>query len=717
MNRLFATCPKGLETLLFEELNRLGAGETKETVAGVHFSASTEVAYEVLLHTRLASRILFPLAEAEISDDEDLYGMVREIDWTEHMDLTTCFAVDANLSRSPIKHSRFAALRVKDGVVDSFREVTGARPNVDTELPDLRLDLHVAGKKAILSLDLSGAPSSQRGYRRKAGEAPLKENLAAAILLRAGWPEIAANGGALIDPMCGSGTLLIEGLMMAAGIAPGLSRKRFGLFGWKRFDTGLWSRIKSEAVARRDEGLARILERGLVFHGFDHDQEVLDRAGRAVARAGFTEHIHLGKRALAQWQPANARGWHPGLVITNPPYGKRLGEAAELAPLYASLGDVLRRCFQGWQAAVFTGNPTSGKRMGLRAHKRYKLFNGAIPCELLCFDVSPERFVQQREPGTLSEGATMFANRLRKNLKGLRKWLRREQIEAYRLYDRDMPEYNLAVDRYGPLVVVSEYAPPATIEPDKAERRLMEALESVALVCEVQPSEIVVKLRRKGKGGARYGRMDRQGTKIEVGEYDARFLINPHDYLDVGLFNDHRPIRRRIHAEAKGKRFLNLFAYTGTATVAAALGGAVHSRSVDLSNTYLTWAAENLRLNGIEIGFDHRLERADCLDWLKRAEERYDLIFLDPPTFSSSKRVRGSFDVQRDHVFLVTMAAELLRPDGIVLFSTNSRRFSLDETALRDAGLAIRDISADTIPPDYARNQQIHHCFEVRAQR
>ncbi|MDJ0835264.1 MAG: bifunctional 23S rRNA (guanine(2069)-N(7))-methyltransferase RlmK/23S rRNA (guanine(2445)-N(2))-methyltransferase RlmL [Acidobacteriota bacterium] len=714
MPRFFATCSKGLEELLVAELNELDIRRAKQALAGVHFEADWPGVYRVLLWTRLAGRILHPLAEFEAPDTDTLYRETRKIDWCAHFDLNQSFAVDATVSGgSRIKHSKYAALKVKDAVVDTFREQTGARPNVDREKPDLQLNLVVQREKAVLSLDFSGAPLHQRGYRRKAGAAPLKENLAAAILIRAGWPQIAETGGSLVDPMCGSGTFLVEGFMMAADIAPGLQRKYYGIFGWKQFDTGLWSQLKNEATERREAGLVNV--RASVS-GFDHDRTLLQRAENNIRRAGLAGKIQTGNRELSQWKPANTRGWQSGLVVVNPPYGERLGDMPELPALYVRLGTTLTTCFQGWKAAVFTGNPNLGKQMGLRARKRNKLYNGAIACDLLHFDVSEEWFVKRQAAGgevTLTEGGIMFANRLRKNLKGLRKWIDKENIQAYRLYDADMPEYNVAVDRVGSMVVVYEYAAPSGIDPDKAERRLHEVLLAIPGALNVPSGDVVLKQRRRQKKGERYERLERRNEFLEIRESDMTFLVNPWDYLDVGLFCDHRPIRRRIRDLAEGKRFLNLFAYTGSATVAAAAGGAVTTTTLDLSAGYLDWAGRNMAINGFSRGPNHMFLRDEAMSWLKQCRATYDLIFLDPPTFSNSKKFHGSFDVQRDQVFMIEATARLLSKDGLLIFSNNYRRFKLEREALEAKGLIIRDITVETIPPDYARNPKIHNCFEI----
>jgi 23S rRNA (guanine2445-N2)-methyltransferase / 23S rRNA (guanine2069-N7)-methyltransferase len=537
--------------------------------------------------------------------------------------------------------------------------------------------------------------------------APLKENLAAAILLRAGWPEVAAHGGALIDPMCGSGTLVIEAALMAADCAPGLTRPYWGFSGWLQHRTDIWDTLLQEARQRRETGMQKLP----VMVGYDQERQAIRAALENADMAGFGQHLHFERRGLDHLQAVPGAIDHAGLLVTNPPYGERLGEVNELRPLYQLLGEKLREHFSGWQAAVFTGNPDLARHIGIRAHKLYKLYNGALECRLLNFDVAEERFFGADAPqAPLSDGAKMFANRLRKNMKQLRRWLKKEGITCYRLYDADMPEYAVAVDIYEERVHVQEYQAPASVDSRQAERRLREVMRVLPEVLEVEPDAITLKVRRKQKGSSQYQKFDRTGERLEVREGNCWFLVNLTDYLDTGLFLDHRPTRFMLQAMAEGKSFLNLFAYTGTATVHAVKGGAATSVTVDMSRTYLEWAQANLRLNQLA-GPQHRFVAADVLQYLEREQEHYDLIFLDPPTFSTSKSMETTLDIQRDHVRLIRLAANLLAPAGVLIFSNNFRKFRMDFGALPE--LEIENITAATIPQDFARNPKIHNCWRI----
>ena len=716
--RFFATTGKHLETLLADELRQLGAEEVAETHGGVRFTGPLAMAYRVCLWSRVASRVLLVLEQFPAAGPESLYEGVRKIAWSEHLDLGSTFAVDCHVSHSQITHNHFGALKIKDAVVDQFRDELGERPSVDIEHPAVRINAYLYRDQATLSLDLSGDSLHRRGYRQEGGAAPLKENLAAAVLLRAGWPEIAKAGGALVDPMCGSGTLPIEGAWMAADWAPGLLRTHWGFLGWRHHDPGLWQRLIEEAETRRTAGLARLPD----IRGYDKDTQAVQVARSNLARAGLQGSVHIERRDLRDCTPVSQS--QSGLLIANPPYGERLGADSDLPLLYSVLGDTLKAHFLGWRAAVLTGNPDLGKGMGLRARRFHTLFNGPIECRLLHFDVSPEWFVSERQgprpliPAERGAGAEMFANRLRKNLRHLGRWLRQEGISCYRLYDADMPEYALAVDVYEGCerwVHVQEYAAPPSIDARAARLRLREAIGVILEVLALPQTHLFFKVRQRQKGSAQYERLAERKRFHEVREDGCRFLVNFEDYLDTGLFLDHRQTRALLAEVAEGRRFLNLFAYTGTATVYAAKGGASATTSVDMSRTYLDWARQNLELNGVR-GLQHELIQADCVQWLEQAAGRreFDLIFLDPPSFSTSKRMRGTLDVQRDHVALINQAARLLSAGGVLVFSTNLRPFKLDLEGLR--GLLVEDISRATLPRDFERNPRVHRCWRIRKQ-
>lgn len=704
-HRLFATAPRGLEGLLADELRNIGAVDAREQRGGVVFSGSLELAYRACLWSRVANRVLLPLAEFDADDADALYAGVRSnICWPDHLGPEATLAVDFTGMRSAVSHSRFAMQRVKDAVVDEMRERTGGRPSVDTEKPDLRINTHMAGTSVIVAVDLSGDSLHRRGYREPGTSAPLKENLAAAVLLRGGWPEVAVAGGGFVDPMCGSGTLAIEAAWIAGDTAPGLLRTRFGFMGWKGHDAAAWKGLVDEALERQEIGSARVPP----VVAYDHDPQAVRQALANVRRAGLVGVVHVEKRELSQAEPPpKVTG---GLVAVNPPYGERLGQNRELVPLYARLGATLRQRFQGWRAVVLTG---AEAEIGLRPERGWKLYNGPILCRLERFEIAQQDPAREPQP----EAAQDLVNRLRKNQRALTPWLKRTGVSCYRIYDADIPEYALAVDVYGTeqgdWLHVQEYElpPSTTVDPRNARARLRAALGALPDALGVPPERTVLKVRRRQRGQSQYVRHGEEGRWLEVREGACRLLVNLTDYLDTGLFLDHRPVRLWLAETAAGKRVLNLFSYTGAATAHAAVGGARSTTSVDLSRTYLDWLLRNLQLNRMNTP-DHQVVQADCRDWLAQCREQYDVIFLDPPSFSNSKRMEGTLDIQRDHAALIRSAVDRLASDGILVFSTNLRRFRLDTEAMQ--GLVVEDRSDWSIPQDFRRNRRIHQCFFIR---
>jgi 23S rRNA (guanine2445-N2)-methyltransferase / 23S rRNA (guanine2069-N7)-methyltransferase len=402
-HNFFATTAKGMEDLLAAELRELGAPAVETQRAGASFAGDLEAAYRVCLWSRIANRVLLPLGTFRAATPNALYDGVRTIRWADHLDPRRTLAVDCVTSQSKVAHSHFAALKTKDAIVDQLRAQTGARPSVDVAQPDVRVNVYLRDDRAVVSIDLSGESLHRRAYRQRGTAAPLKETLAAAILLLADWPRHAAAGAPLIDPMCGSGTLPIEAALMAAHIAPGRNRPHFGFLGWRGHQAATWSQLRREA----EEQEIRDPKRLPSIHGYDESPAAVRAALANVEQAGLRGRVHIETRPLAACEPLTLRGRAdiPGIIVANPPYGERVGDRARLGDLYAALGDTLRRKFPGWTGYVLTGNPALSKRIGLRATRRHILYNGAIECRLMVFPIStqPVRDAAgprwRREPG------------------------------------------------------------------------------------------------------------------------------------------------------------------------------------------------------------------------------------------------------------------------------------------------------------------------------
>ena len=707
--RFTATCGSGLETLVEQEIAAFGGEAIAAQPGAVTWSGSLETGYRACLWSRFASRILLELVRFDAPTTDALYAGTGEVLWDEHLTAKTTFAVHTTLVNAAINHSQFASLRIKDAIADQFRKRFGKRPNVDAVQPAIRINAHIQGTGATLSLDLSRDSLHRRGYRTGSGEAPLKETLAAALVKLSGWLDHLGDEPILLDPMCGSGTLLIEAALMLSDSAPGLQRKTFGFMAWNKHDPQLWDRLIQEALDREAQGMP---ESWPQFIGYDADPKVVAAARANVVAAGLRDVIIIKQKQLARLQSPGARG----CLLTNPPYGERLSDKEAVKYLYRCLGRIFRGQFPGWRFAFFTANPDLADLTGMDWDVRHRLYNGPIKCQLM---VGMTSHLETRPPHEWIPVAydaagpgQDFANRLLKNCAALLPWAQQEDVTCFRIYDGDIPEYNLAVDVYEEWIHVQEYAAPASVAPDKAAERLSLALQVIRQVLQAPRSRLFIKTRQKQKGTKQYQKKEEaQGSLYEVREGEARFLVNFTDYLDTGLFLDHRLTRIRLGQLTQGKTFLNLFGYTGSATVHAALGGATATTTVDISETYLTRARANLALNGFG-GPLHETIESDCLEWLRQCRDRFGVIFVDPPTFSNSRHRKQTFDIQKDHPLLIKLAMQRLAQGGILIFSTNFRRFALDDTLLAD--FQVKEISEETIPFDFQRNRRIHRCWEIR---
>ena len=543
-----------MEDILTAELKQLGAEDVHPKLAGVSFQGDIEMAYQACLWSRTANRILLPLSQFEVNSQQDLYDAVKKINWFDHFKPDDTFAVSFSAKNSEaIRNSHFGSLVVKDAIVDQMRAKFHKRPNIEMNHPTIRINVYLSSEQAQLSLDLSGNSLHKRGYREANVQAPIKENLAAAMLLRSGWPEIAKQGGSLIDPMCGSGTLLLEAAMIAADVAPGLLRDYYGFLGWKKHDNECWQKLLSEAEQRKITGLNLMP----IIAGFDQSRQTAATAIKHVENAGFANKVHVEKREINDSSPANS--WQPGLLICNPPYGERLGDDEQISQLYLQFGETLKSNFKGWKASLIISNPEMGFRLGIRSQKPITLFNGALECKLLRMDIEEksffipkaksqqERITQITQSNSFQEGdeqeAPMFANRLKKNYKKLSKWAKRQNISCYRLYDADLPEYAVAIDLYQAnktYINVQEYEAPKTIDTHKANQRLAGILIEIPKILGIDKSQVFLKIRRKQKKIEQYEKLNYKANFHIIEEENCRFLVNFEDYLDTGLFLDHR---------------------------------------------------------------------------------------------------------------------------------------------------------------------------------
>jgi len=718
---LFVTGHKGFETLLLHELRLIlqpMEASLRKVYGGVEIEASIEAAYLVCLHSRLANRVFCELAQSTVNSENALYQAIYRIEWERHLQPRNSIAVTASVSRSKLDHAHYVALKTKDAIVDRMREVCGSRPTVEKKRPDIQVHVHLHQNRAKISLDLSGESLHRRGYRVQHTGAPLKEHLAAALLWQAGWKPGQGELKRLLDPMCGSGTFAIEAAMIAAAIAPGLERDYYGFIHWSQHDAELWQQIRQrarESVAEPGE---------IIVFASDRDADALEIAAANAERAGVAHLIDFSRCAVDEVELPPVEG--ETLVICNPPYGHRLGSEAGLDQLYRELGEAVRR-HQPARLAIISANPDLLHHLKLKRIERKNLRNGPLDCLFACFESAAADVSAETVDASLTqvdETALPLRNRLLKNLKHLQRWARRNGVTCYRVYDADLPEFSFALDRYQSEIApeqewfhLQEYQAPATVDPALAAQRIDLATRVVRELFGIPAGQLFCKIRSRQRGASQYQKQDNKGEFFQVREGAASLLINLSDYLDSGLFLDHRITRERVFEAARGKRVLNLFCYTGSVGVHAGLGGAESVLNVDLSSTYLDWARQNHSLNGLVDDSRYRFLRADILELLENPagfalQADYDLIFIDPPSFSNSSNMRQTLDIQRDHGLMLRQAMSLLTPDGLLMFSSNRRGFRLDQDICRE--FEVRDISRATLPEDFKRNPKIHRCWEIR---
>lgn len=683
----------GLEGVLADELAALGAEQLRRGRRMVAFNGDRELMYRANIALRTAVRVLKPIATFTAADDAALYRGVGLIDWQEHLNATSTLAVDPVVHGGVFTNSLYAAQRAKDSIVDQLRERTGQRPSVNLADPDLRINLHIDRQRVTVYLDASGDSLHKRGYRAAAGEAPINEVLAAGILRLTGWDAKSA----LADFMCGSGTFLIEAALMARRIAPGLVRQRYGYMRWQDFDRALHERLLGEA---RAEVLQSVPFR---LFGSDLDAGVIDLARENARRAGVARDIDWQVASFEQVSPPAPRG----TLVVNPPYDERM-QVRQIETVYRRLGDALKRRWPGYTAWVFTGNLEAGRQIGLRPTARLPLFNGPIECRLLEFPLvaatsAPRETIQRPD-----EVRREFANRLARMAKHWHRWARRQGITCYRLYDRDVPAVPLAIDWYEGHVVMRQYrrAHGRTQIEDRV--WLDELTRTVAEVLQVPPGNVTLRGWALEVTSARR----EQRPLVRVCESEMTFEVDLSGQGPTGLDLDRRMLRSRVRGEATGKRFLELFARSGTFTVAASVGGASATTSVSGGRASVAWVERNLRANDL-LDAPHELICQDPVEFVRSlaesGDEAWDLAVVEPPNFDG-RRSPGVWNVQDGHVELLNGLLKSITPGGRIYFLTKFRRLKLHADEL--AGATVRELTRQTVPPDF-RNKRVHRVWSI----
>ncbi len=764
----FASCLSGLEQPLGEELKSFGINRVRPLGGGVAFFCEAEKAYRACLWSRIASRIMLVLGRVNAGDAELLYAGAYDIAWETIIAAGSPFNVRATGTNESLRNTRFTSLKVKDAIADRLRAQGFERPHANSDAPRAAIDVRVHDRRATISLDFSGEALNHRSYFTSddGQDAALACSLAAGALTVGGWPDAARAGAALVDPACRDGILIVEAAAMACDAAAGLDRNRWGFMSWADHDSTLWNRLVAEARQRLEVGLtqraackpeqisssSRPDAKKVHLVGISTSSPAIAKAREHVRRAGLRSvvSIELGdaecvgavveraanaaRRAFEVHEPtacaiacnidarsrADARAYVQADETT---FAAGCSSACKMAP------DANAYCF------IAIGAESIASRLGLTASKSIVAGKGRIETPIDVFDSAPIGGTTIEIPDlaggaphpveVLEKTSEQFAARLRKVFKERRKWASRAGVSCYRIYDSDLPDYAVAIDWYtgagdargNNYLHISEYAPPASVDAARAQRRFNDVLAISPIVCGIRPDHVFSKRRLREKGGGQYRNAGSRAYPTTIEEGGHLFEIDLAGRLDTGLFLDHRMTRELVGELAQEKRFLNLFAYTGSASVYAASGGATETTTVDLSQTYLDWAQRNMEANGFT-GANHAFVRADVLRWItdtRRSKHRFDLIFVDPPTFSNSKAMgKKTWDVQRDHVELLIGVAHLLARGGEAIFSCNLRSFKPDIAKLEKYGVQIEDISADTIPPDFARTPKIHKCYRVR---
>jgi len=720
--RFFVSCSSGFEHQLVKELRNIKPSlSIEQKQGGAEFTGPFSDGLKICLWSRIAGKVLLALEDFRHgSDEKEVYERAKMIKWSDFFHKDKTIAVDTTLISKTFTNSSYLSLLVKDGISDHFRNLSGSRPNVDKQDADIRINLFVSKNSATLSLDISGGSLHQRGYRKKGAIAPLKENLAAALLERAGWNEMALQESntnekpAFVDPMCGSGTFLIEAAMIASNTAPGLLRKNFSFQHMRQFKNEEWKTLIDEACnARNLENLSPVR-----IFGFDIDEKAIRISKENIKAAGFSPFIDVRKSDIADIEKQLDKNFKAGLVAINLPYGKRLGSDTDLPELYQLAGEKIKENFEGFKVVALSGDEELSRNLGMKPLQVNTVYNGSIKSVSAIFSIDS----RYREKSSFNETgkaenpsvyfSEMFANRLKKNIKVLKKWKAKESITSYRIYDADIPEYSASIDLYeDKFLYIQEYAPPAEIPVQKAERRLKELVYTAQNVTGVDYKNINVRQKKRQKRGEQYKKSGDEGIFDVIQEDGLLFYVNFHDYLDTGIFLDHRIIRKMIRELSAGKKMLNLFSYTGTASLYAAAGGALSTTSVDANSTYCSWAERNFSLNKISLA-KNKIIKSDCMDFLVKDRELYDIIFIDPPTFSNSKSREDFFDVQADHPGLITRAAEKLKKDGIIIFSSNFKKFKLDDSISKL--FLTSNITEQTVSPDFKRQGYSRHCWIIK---
>lgn len=745
----YATCPAGFEKLLANELSSLGIQSVRPLKGQASFEGTLEDGLKACLWSSLASRIVLVLGRFAAKTSDELYGGVLALPWEDHIAAASTLEIEAHGTNEALRNTQFVALRTKDAVSDRLLQKRGIRPATDTTNPDIRIAVRLGKARASIGIDLSGEPLFRRGYAARRSSRtplpPLRPDYAAALLESARWYADVRHGSpeALVL-YSGAGTVAVEAAAQALDRAPGLLRPSWGFSGWLGNDEELWKRLSDEAQERAENGAGNALS--LVCADTRAGAESSLRQMLRQAGMGEVEPRFFDMRRDAEGLARAIQALHEPSAFIDLSW-LREGALPEEAEALSLIAEAAPKLPEGTKAASLAPGASLASVLGSEPVETSAVLQGSQQEQLALWTIHevPERPCAEaggQKIPVLLASSDQFAKRLQKVAKLRAKWSKREGISSYRVYDQDLPDYAVAIELYEGAgtperwLQISEYTAPKDIDPVLAHERLLDVLTIAPRIMKCAPDHVYLKVRTRAKGGSQYAD---EGTAPEpkagrrkdgrpllplgahlVEEGGLVFEVSFEGRLDCGIFLDHRDTRALIRELAKktkgSKRFLNLFAYTGTATCYAADGGMYHTTTVDMSRPSLDWARRNMERNGFS-GPEHEYVQADVLSWVQQerhTRDRWDLIFCDVPTFSNSSRMHASWDVQRDHSELLIGVSRLLTRDGVCVFSCNLRSFRPDTEKLAKAGVEIEDITAQTIPEDFARNPKIHHCYLVK---
>ena len=692
------------DDLVADEVERLGLAVKGRQLGWVTAEGSLRDAFRVLLTTQVGDRVVWLLARGEAIAADQFRELLRTIDWNEHLYAGASVRVDVTGKVKWLKDTRFAGQLVMDAIRDQAMIANRSRPEYETDEPAVRIAVRFGRGQVDIGINLNRAPLNQRGYRTEGGEAPLRETLAQVMLARLKIDQ--DKPSVIIDPCCGSGTILIEACMRLNQIAPQRQRPSNQLSRWTGLESISWTDLIASERTREIQTATR-------FIGFDINPDAVDRARANIERAGLSGQITVEVAEIAELSKVNTGVTDTDAVwiVANPPYGTRLGRNEDLVSLYRLLGD---RCkeFKKAYLGLVTSEKELMQALGLRADKKWEMQAGGQRLNIAKFALGlmTEYFEIQEEKDPPEEIWPLL-NRLSKNLKNRSKLLKNNKIDCYRIYDSDLPEYNVVIDQFADYLHIQEYRPPKTVDPKRANHRRQLIRQWVPKHLGISLKHAVYKERFRQSGNSQYEKRD-ESLCIDVHENGMQFEVNLTTYTDVGLFLDHRPLRRLLLESCRGLRILNLFCYTGALSVAAAKGLARSVTSVDMSKTYLTWAHRNFEKNGLNPKH-YQFIRANVLEWVTvdpRAE--FDIILLDPPTFSNTKSTEQTLDIQRDHRELIDACRAWLAPRGVIYFSNNFKGFSLDDSVR--GSYIIEDMTRQSIDADFDRKPP-HVLFKIAA--